>query len=376
MMNDQTSPTAGGQRPEPPRRDPFAAPPDARDLPPVPEPGVAGGPGAGAGHGHVAEPVGDMFPGHHAATGNGAVPGHDGYGGHDGHDGHDGHEGHDHGGHHPAPAAVPAWGAAFPPPQPPARRAPSPRDWLRIARPDIEVGAVIAALGVLLGLLGGMAWYRFAPTVWMSIPADAVAQVKDGVDQSALLVSPEGKGIASVDGYFFVVTAVAGFLLGTAAFLLARRGLRPVRGRRTENQDGAGVGAWAGLLVGGLLATAVTAALGRWISLPDPIVLLRKIAAGEKFHAVVALHAQGLYLVAPILGLVWFTALTAAFTKPVPPARWVPYGDRPAPGYFTTDNPYGLPAATQAGQAAPTGAQGSGQWPGSGASGEQQHPQD
>jgi hypothetical protein len=366
MMNDQTSPTAGGQRPEPPRRDPFAAPPDARDLPPVPEPGVAGGHGAGEGLGHDAEPVNDMFPGHHAVTGNGAVPGHAGHGGHDGHD---------HGAHGHAPGDVPVWGAAFPPPRLPARKKSSPRDWLRIARPDIEVGAVIAGLGVLLGLLGGMAWYRFSPTVWMSIPADAVAQVKDGVDQSALLVSPEGKGIASVDGYFFIVTAVAGVLLGTAAFLLARRGLRPVRGRKTENQDGAGVGAWAGLLVGGLLATTVTAALGRWISMPDPIVLLRKIAAGEKFHAVVALHAQGLYLVAPILGLVWFTALTAAFTKPAPPARWVPYGERPAPGYFTTDNPYGLSPTTQAGQAAPTTAptQGAGQWP---ASGEQQHPQD
>jgi hypothetical protein len=321
MMNDQTSPTAGGQRPEPPRRDPFAAPPDARGLPPIPEPVADRGHGApeagGAGRGPV--PANGAAG---AAGGAGAAPA----------------------------GQVPVWGApaqGFPPPVVPAGQRPSTRDRLRLVRPDIEVGAVLAGLGAVLGLLGGMAWYRFAPTVWMSIPADAVSQVKDGVDQYALLVSPEAKGIVSVDGYFFVMTAVAGLLLGTAGFFLARRGLRPVRGRKADDQDGAGVGAWVGVLVGGLLATTITAALGRWISMPDPIVLLRKIAAGQKFHAVVALHAQGLYLAAPIIGLVWFTALTAAFTKPVPPpTRWVPYGDRPAPGYFTTDNPYGLPASS------------------------------
>src|SRR5262245_2778474 len=139
MMNDQTSPTAGGQRPEPPRRDPFATPPDARGLPPIPEPVADRGqgvPGDAAGHGSV--PVNGA---------QGAAP----------------------------QGNVPVWGAAasgFPPPVIPARERPSMREWLRLARPDIEVGAVLAGLGVVLGLLGGMAWYRFAPTVWMSIPAD------------------------------------------------------------------------------------------------------------------------------------------------------------------------------------------------------------
>lgn len=221
--------------------------------------------------------------------------------------------------------------------------APTLRERLAGYRPDIEVGVVLALAGVVLGVLGAMAWYRFAPDVLMSIPADAVGQVKDGVDQSALLVSPEGKGIASVDGYFFVITAIAGVLLGTLAFFLGRRGLRRARGTDGE-PEGAAVGAWAGLLVGGLLTTTITAALGRWLSLPDPVTLLRKIAAGQPFHAINALHAQGLYLAAPIIGLVWFTALTAAFTKPAPPPRWVPYGERPAQGFFTPDNPYGLTA--------------------------------
>lgn len=230
----------------------------------------------------------------------------------------------------------------FPAPEPVAP-VPTLRERALAAIPDLGAGAVLALIGVVFGVLGAMVWYRFSPNVLMSIPADAVGQVKDGVDQSALLVSPEGKGIASVDGYFFVITAIGGVLLGTIAFFLGRRGLWHVRGSDGE-PEGAAVGAWAGLLVGGLLLTTITAAFGRWLSLPDPVTLLRKIAAGQPFHAINALHAQGLYLTAPIIGLVWFTALTAAFTKPAPPPRWVPYGDRPVPGYFTPDNPYGLPA--------------------------------
>ena len=184
-------------------------------------------------------------------------------------------------------------------------------------RSDLLTAAVLLATGAVLGVLSALAWYRFAPTVWLTLPANAVPQVTSSVDQSALLVEPEGKGIASVDGYYFLFTAIVGLLLGILGFYLARRG--PLGGRDSEgNRNGAAVGAWAGVLLGGLAASTLTAALGRWISMPDPLKVLHTIAAGHNFHAPVALHAQGLYLAAPLLGLVLFLALTVAFVKPAP----------------------------------------------------------
>ncbi|NUR27154.1 MAG: hypothetical protein HOV83_15130, partial [Catenulispora sp.] len=147
-MNDQTSPTAGGQGPgSSPWRNPFQEPRSAQGLPGTPR-------------------FGDAAP---------------------------------------------------------ERR--SVRTLLRAWRPDLVTAAILLVTGSVLGLLAGLAWYRFAPTVWLTIPADAVSQVKSNVDQSALLVAPEAKGIASVDGYYFVFTAVAGLLLGVLAFWLGRRGL-------------------------------------------------------------------------------------------------------------------------------------------------------
>jgi len=219
-------------------------------------------------------------------------------------------------------------------------------------RSDLLTAAVLLATGAVLGVLSALAWYRFAPTVWLTLPANAVPQVTSSVDQSALLVAPEGKGIASVDGYYFLFTAIVGLLLGILGFYLARRG--PLGGRDSEgNRNGAAVGAWAGVLLGGLAAATLTAALGRWISMPDPLKVLHTIAAGHNFHAPVALHAQGLYLAAPLLGLVLFLALTVAFVKPAP-QQWQA---GPPQGYFTADNPYGLQGGAQAadgqGQIAP-----------------------
>lgn len=214
-------------------------------------------------------------------------------------------------------------------------------------RSDLLTAAVLLAAGAVLGVLSGLAWYRFAPTVWLTLPASAVSQVTSNVDQSALLVEPEGKGIASVDGYYFVCTAIAGLLLAVLGFYLARRG--PFGGRDSQGErEGAAVGAWAGVLLGGLAASTLAAALGRWISMPDPLKVLHTIAAGHNFHAPVALHAQGFYLAAPLLGLVLFLALTVAFTKPTPQ----PWQAGPPQGYFTADNPYGLQGGGQ-GQVAP-----------------------
>lgn len=222
-------------------------------------------------------------------------------------------------------------------------------------RSDLAAAGILLVTGVLLGIPAGLAWYRFAPTVWLTLPASAVPQVTSGIDQSSLLVEPEGKGIASVDGYYFVFTAIVGLLLGVLGFYLARRG--PLGGTDREgDREGAAVGAWAGVLLGGLAASTLAAALGRWVSMPDPLTVLHTIAAGHNFHAPVALHAQGLYLAAPMLGLVLFLALTWAFTKPSPPP-YEAYGQRPGQGYFTAENPYGFPGGAQPTGGQPTGGQ-------------------
>lgn len=288
-MNDQTSPTADGQGPgSSPWRNPFEEPQSAQGLPRVPDlvPGGAGGPAGQGGYGGGGGGGGDTFGG---------------------------------------------WRGSL-------------VQLLIRWRSDLLAATVLTVTGAVLGVLAGLAWYRFAPTVWLTLPASAVSQVTSAVDQSSLLVEPEAKGIASVDGYYFMITAAVGLLLGILGFFLARRGLAGERDPRTGEPDGAAVGAWAGVLLGGLAASTAAAAIGRWVSMPDPMTVLHTIAAGHNFHAPVALHAQGLYLAAPVLGLVLFLALTVAFTKPLPPPRQ-DYGA--AGGYFTSDNPYGFAQTAQ-----------------------------
>ncbi|MBS2537754.1 hypothetical protein KGQ20_33875, partial [Catenulispora sp. NF23] len=205
-MNDQTSPTADGQGPgSSPRRNPYEEPQSASGAPPAPgvsgpTPVGPGGSGGPAGYRAPAGPGGSAGPGGYggpvgpaAAVGPGGPVGPGGYG---------------------APAG--------------SRRSLQVTliQWL----PDILVAAVLLVTGAVLGVLAGLAWYRFAPTVWLTLPANAVSQVTSGVDQSALLVEPEAKGIASVDGYYFVFTAIVGLLLAVLGFFLARRG--PFAGER------------------------------------------------------------------------------------------------------------------------------------------------
>ena len=95
--------------------------------------------------------------------------------------------------------------------------------------------------------------------------------------------------------------------------------------------------------------------------MPDPITVLHKIAAGQKFHAPVALHSQALYFAAPLAGMLLFLALTAAFTMTPLDAPGYERG-----GYFTADNPYGFSAAAQpaGGATAPAGHPGQTGYPG------------
>ena len=294
-MNDQTSPTADGQGQDSPQwRDPFEEPRGAQGLP---------GPG-------------QLTPGQSVSGQSGPAqlgPG------------------------QPGPGQLGP--AQLGPGQPgPAL--------LATLRPDLLAAAILLVTGAALGVLAALAWYRFAPTVWLTLPANAVPQVTSNVDQSALLVSPEAKGIASVDGYYFLFTGIVGVILGIFGFWLGRRGF--LAGRDHEgSRQGAAIGAWAGVLLGGLAASTLAAALGHWVSMPDPLSVLHTIAAGHNFHAPVALHAQGLYLAAPLLGTLLFLALTWSFTKPSAPAWQGPQG------YFTAQNPYGLPAGQQVPQPQP-----------------------
>jgi hypothetical protein len=75
--------------------------------------------------------------------------------------------------------------------------------------------------------------------------------------------------------------------------------------------------------------------------------VLHQIAGGHNFHATVALHSRGLYVIAPLFGMVLFLALSAAFTKPPVVQEWAPYGERN--GYFSQENPYGMPTPATGG---------------------------
>src|SRR2546423_13915150 len=84
---------------------------------------------------------------------------------------------------------VPRFGDGRPP-------RPTVRSLLHTWRSDLLAAAILLMTGTALGLLAGLAWYRFAPPGWLRPPAGAGSQGEGNVDQAAPLVAPAAEGIA------------------------------------------------------------------------------------------------------------------------------------------------------------------------------------
>jgi hypothetical protein len=163
----------------------------------------------------------------------------------------------------PAPASAPGTG----PGQPGARAV-------------IAWFAAALAGSALLCLLAGLIWGEVAPRALLQDVSPGTAQFVN-VETSAFIVA---------DGWFCLISAVAGLITGLAGyrFLLAARTGRP--GARTA--EGVRAAAAAGLILGGIAGAFVMLWLGEQIGLSSYNQHLASSPAGTLFPESLALGAK------------------------------------------------------------------------------------
>jgi hypothetical protein len=201
--------------------------------------------------------------------------------------------------------------------------APSPptpaEDLRRVLRVAVELGVV----ALLLGVVGGLVWSALAPEVELRV-----------VDDGAFLDEVQGARVIGRDGWFAVVGAAGGVLLGLAGWWRHRDDPVPLV---------------VGLAVAGVLGSAVVWRVGTWAG-PDP--LPEQLPAGGGDGATVieplAIGAPGVLVAWSVVAL----AVVAVLALLAPgPARHVPTHSRRS-GAPATVQPGG-PDAPGAGPAAP-----------------------
>ena len=137
--------------------------------------------------------------------------------------------------------------------------------------------AVALAGSALLGLLAGLIWGEVAPRALLQEVSPGTAQFVN-VETSAFIVA---------DGWFCLISAIAGLitgLLGYRFLLVARTGARTAEGVRGA--------AAAGLILGGIAGGFVMLWLGEQIGLSSYNQHLVNSPAGTLFPASLALGAK------------------------------------------------------------------------------------
>ena len=155
--------------------------------------------------------------------------------------------------------------------------APGPGPGQPGARAVIAWFAVALAGSALLGLLAGLIWGEVAPRALLQEVSPGTAQFVN-VETSAFIVA---------DGWFCLISAVAGLitgLLGYRFLLAARTGARTAEGVRAA--------AAAGLILGGIAGGFVMLWLGEQIGLSGYIQHLASSPAGTLFPESLALGAK------------------------------------------------------------------------------------
>jgi hypothetical protein len=172
---------------------------------------------------------------------------------------------------------------------------------VRHLRDFVLTVGVLAALGAAAGLIWSMVAPRTPYVVTGSGPR---------------LADPMSQAIIAADGWFALITGVAGLACGVAAYLLARRG-RPIA-------------LLAGLAAGGLLAGRLT--LGVGTSLDGTTVQAAApggAAVGSTF-GVLTVTAAGVLLCWPLIAVAVFGILESTDGYRDSPMR-KPYGGQDPP---------------------------------------------
>ena len=145
------------------------------------------------------------------------------------------------------------------------------------ARAVVTWFAVPLAGSALLGLLAGLMWGEVAPRALLQEVSPGAAQFVN-VETSAFIVA---------DGWFCLISAVAGLitgLLGYRFLLVVRAGARAAEGVRAATA--------AGLIAGGVAGALVTLWLGEQIGLSSYNQHLASSPAGTLFPESLALGAK------------------------------------------------------------------------------------
>jgi hypothetical protein len=151
---------------------------------------------------------------------------------------------------------------------------------------QIRIGVLTALVVAVLGVPVGLLWVAAAPRTTYLIAGGR-----------ALLADPETQTLIAADGWFAVLTAVAGLLCGVAGYILA--------GRLGE------LSLLPGLAAGGIAAAIASWRLGHLIGAPAFHHLLRTARDGTAAKGVLDLHAVGVVVAWPLAAVVAFGLLEA-----------------------------------------------------------------
>ena len=172
---------------------------------------------------------------------------------------------------------------------------------------------VLAAAGaMLLGAPAGLVWKAVSPR-----PEFVLTR------QGPVFATPEPHAVIAADGWFAVITAVAGLLCGGVAYVLVRPRLR------AQAHE---VAVLLGLAVGGLLASSITWYVGSRVSgLVQFREQVRSAPSGTHVTGPLQLHAVGLVVVWSLLAVLVFAILTllGAGRRAARPASVEAYGGEP-----------------------------------------------
>ncbi|HEY6480861.1 MAG TPA: hypothetical protein VIZ00_12580 [Streptosporangiaceae bacterium] len=169
------------------------------------------------------------------------------------------------------------------------------------------VTAGIVAGAAVAGVAGGLVWAAVAPRALFMVSAPGVAYV----------VNPETSAFIAADGWFSVVAAVGGVIIGVAGYLAGVRRYGPVP--------------VAGILAGATAAAFLAAWIGGQVGLDAFRYQLRVARAGALIRQPVVLGAHGALAFWPLAAgiAVGIIELIAALAERRRPARPGPAGQAP-----------------------------------------------
>jgi hypothetical protein len=151
---------------------------------------------------------------------------------------------------------------------------------------QLRIGVAATLVIAVLGVPAGLLWTTVAPRTTYVIAGG-----------TKLLGDPESQTLIAADGWFAVLTAVAGLLCGVVAYVLA--------GRLRE------IGLLGALGVGGAAAGLIAWGVGGLVGRSSFQHLVHTAKDGTTARGALGLHASGVVIAWPLIAIVVFGLLEA-----------------------------------------------------------------